>query len=168
MREYFFREHRKVIRKSRRGDGNNYIPTWHLYDRLMFLGSNFVIDDENHSRDDDDDDRDVAPNGRGARDSLTNGDKRPPDKSDDLLFFESLLPYMANVSPTGKLRIKSKIQELVLNQIEALEKSNAQQNTYSPTVTYPYLCKTELNDNWTFIFVTVCMTVMLKYDLFTY
>lgn len=43
------------------------------------------------------------------------------EKSDDLLFFESLLPYMKDIPPARKLRIRSKIQELILTEIESVE-----------------------------------------------
>ncbi|KAF6215108.1 hypothetical protein GE061_009857 [Apolygus lucorum] len=39
------------------------------------------------------------------------------DKSDDLLFFESLLPYMAQVPPIVKLKLRSSIQDLILEQL---------------------------------------------------
>ena len=49
------------------------------------------------------------------------------EKSDDLLFFESLLPYMENIPLRRKLRLRSKIQELILVEIEAIE-NNIQQS----------------------------------------
>lgn len=48
------------------------------------------------------------------------------EKNDDLLFFESLLPYMENIPLRRKLRLRSKIQELILAEIEAVE-NNVQQ-----------------------------------------
>lgn len=42
-------------------------------------------------------------------------------KSDDLLFFESLLPYLEYIPLRRKLRLRSKIQELILVEIEAVE-----------------------------------------------
>lgn len=49
------------------------------------------------------------------------------EKSDDLLFFESLLPYMENIPLRRKLRLRSKIQDLILAEIEAVE-NNIQQS----------------------------------------
>lgn len=49
------------------------------------------------------------------------------EKSDDLLFFESLLPYMENIPLRRKLRLRSKIQDLILTEIEAVE-DNIQQS----------------------------------------
>lgn len=49
------------------------------------------------------------------------------EKSDDLLFFESLLPFMENVPLRRKLRLRSKIQDLILTEIEDIE-DNIQQS----------------------------------------
>lgn len=48
------------------------------------------------------------------------------EKNDDLLFFQSLLPYMENIPLRRKLRLRSQIQELILAEIETVE-NNAQQ-----------------------------------------
>lgn len=41
---------------------------------------------------------------------------------DDLCFFKSLLPHMKKLPSTTKLRIRSKMQELVLTELEALDR----------------------------------------------
>lgn len=56
------------------------------------------------------------------------------EKSDDLLFFESLLPYMANIPLRRKLWLRSKIQDLILAEIEAVE-NNIQQSV--PVINIP-------------------------------
>lgn len=52
------------------------------------------------------------------------------EKSGGLLFFESLLPYLENIPLRRKLRLKSKIQDLILVEIEAVE-NNIQQSVPS-------------------------------------
>lgn len=52
------------------------------------------------------------------------------EKSDDLLFFESLLPYMETIPLRRKLRLRSKIQDLILAEMEAVE-NNIQQSVPS-------------------------------------
>lgn len=50
------------------------------------------------------------------------------EKSDDLLFFVSLLPYYIETIPLRrKLRLRSKIQDLILAEMEAVE-NNIQQS----------------------------------------
>uniref|UniRef100_A0A0A9XLD3 Transcription factor Adf-1 n=1 Tax=Lygus hesperus TaxID=30085 RepID=A0A0A9XLD3_LYGHE len=44
-------------------------------------------------------------------------------KSDDLLFFESLLPYMAQIPPIAKLKLRNSIQDLILQQIQIKSES---------------------------------------------
>lgn len=56
------------------------------------------------------------------------------EKNDDLLFFESLLPYMENIPLRRKLRLRSQIQELILVEMEAVE-NNIQQSV--PVVHIP-------------------------------
>ncbi|XP_049875937.1 uncharacterized protein LOC126373741 [Pectinophora gossypiella] len=41
----------------------------------------------------------------------------PKDKDDDLLFFESLLPYMKKIPLRNKLRLRSVIQDAILQQL---------------------------------------------------
>lgn len=41
--------------------------------------------------------------------------------SDDALFFQSLLPFMKKLPLLRKLRVRSKIQDLIINELEKLE-----------------------------------------------
>lgn len=45
----------------------------------------------------------------------------------DRLFFESLLPYMADIPKIQKLRLRSKIQDLILTELEIASNDNQQQ-----------------------------------------
>lgn len=73
------------------------------------------------------------------------------DSNPDLQFFKSLIPYMANFNPIQKLRIRSKIQDIILQEHEKASTSSysdtSQDNSsYSPSSgTSNQLTYTELN-----------------------
>lgn len=58
-------------------------------------------------------------------------------ENSDLLFFESLLPYIKDIPPKKKLHLRLKIQELIMKELESLEndetvvKEDTDQNKYN-------------------------------------
>lgn len=63
---------------------------------------------------------------------LTKSDAFEPDNYqernyDDQQFFESLLPYVKNIPLMRKLKLRCKIQEMILKELEVLENDIAQQ-----------------------------------------
>lgn len=48
------------------------------------------------------------------------------EQNPDLLFFKSLLPYMLEFTPTQKLRIRTKIQNLILAELEATQQGTGE------------------------------------------
>lgn len=57
------------------------------------------------------------------------------DNDPDLQFFKSLLPYMADFNPTQKLRIRSKIQDIILTEYERREATARYSRASSETYT---------------------------------
>lgn len=46
---------------------------------------------------------------------------KEPEDDDDMFFFKSMLPYFKQMGPIQKLRVRSKIQDLVINELSTLQ-----------------------------------------------
>ncbi|XP_034830604.1 uncharacterized protein [Maniola hyperantus] len=59
------------------------------------------------------------------QDPLPTKRRQSPEVDYDLMFLKSLVPYFRELDPVRKLRIRSKIQDIIINEINAQENYNS-------------------------------------------